>query len=58
MSEQDLKKYIEELRDVLSVAESFLALEQMPPERVKDLGHRGGQSAYERLGGSPCPARR
>ena len=39
MSDQDLKKYIEELRDVLSVAESFLALEQMPPERVKDLGH-------------------
>ena len=38
MSDQDLKKYIEELRDVLAVAESFLALDQMPPERVKDLG--------------------
>lgn len=39
MSDQDLGKYIEELRDVLSVAESFLALDQMPPERVKNLGH-------------------
>jgi hypothetical protein len=38
VSDQDLKKYIEELRDVLAVAESFLALDQMPPERVKDLG--------------------
>jgi hypothetical protein len=39
VSDPELKKYIEELRDVLSVAESFLALDQMPPERVKDLGH-------------------
>ncbi|MBE0594272.1 MAG: hypothetical protein IH616_17935 [Gemmatimonadales bacterium] len=39
MSDQELRKHVEELRDVLSVAESFLSLDQIPPERVKDLGH-------------------